>query len=677
MFYSNEAVLVDIRFARICSQASWDTGSMKERHLGKSLYSLESQYKLSTTKSRLVKIVDVDPNIRDISGSTDNELLLLVELVNVKEARSNLISNESLEDYIESLENPIHVDDRFLIACRIQDLIYVDSRFLSIRYNRRDYKLYLNYAINRDVPLDTQSELENNIAYKSYSIGVTEIGFPSGLLTEAETSTDRQSIASLYSEWIGFRSNNKVLRGIHTVLLNAIRNHSLLDKGDSRLDKNYVSRFYLSKMWQALYKKYILTQLSRDIIKYHSCEYCDNIGYNYPTLSPKEGVFYMCSICYQSPDIEIDCDCCLRSVRPRGIISVIDYYSEQLDRALAFKSYGMYLLCGDCDSYFFAQCNKCKTTETVNLKKMRSIKDESERRRYMQSWRSSFEYVMNVLYCTSCADSEYLAKPIRYRELPRKFAGKHNLNRFIGIESEVISEYETVEDYIDCQGEPDYFNIVEDGSLNSGGVEFVTSRPVIGSDISLALKSLRQEHKSAWNGVDESCGIHIHFNALDFGFIELKSLLLIMSRIQDSIYKTLPEYRRGSSYVRKISLTTDTIDKISSLSELVSKYYNMQGESITENKYNGARYIGTNLHARFFLGTVEFRYHEGSTSSKRILDWIIFLNSIMSTSKELNKNRDLYRKIISKKTQLDDILYAISGHKGVEYIESKTQEYIQ
>ena len=146
------------------------------------------------------------------------------------------------------------------------------------------------------------------------------------------------------------------------------------------------------------------------------------------------------------------------------------------------------------------------------------------------------------------------------------------------------------------------------------------------------------------NYIDNTCGLHIHLNAIDFGFVELKSLLLIMSKIQDLVYDSLPNDRMDSNYARHISLSTKEISKIDSLPMLINKYYNMVGGTFDEERYNEGRYIGTNLHARLYLGTVEFRYHEGTTDSKDIRKWIMFLNSIMSSSTTLVKNPKLYNK---------------------------------
>lgn len=146
---------------------------------------------------------------------------------------------------------------------------------------------------------------------------------------------------------------------------------------------------------------------------------------------------------------------------------------------------------------------------------------------------------------------------------------------------------------------------------------------------------------------------------------------MIMTRIQYLLYESIPESRRETSYAREITMPINTISKIKSLSQLVDYYYSMADTDISDSKYNDARYIGTNIHARFYLGSIEFRYHEGTIKSKPIRDWILFLNKIMSTSKNLHNDNKLYSKILDYKSQPIDIIRDVAGVSGVDYIESK------
>jgi hypothetical protein len=58
------------------------------------------------------------------------------------------------------------------------------------------------------------------------------------------------------------------------------------------------------------------------------------------------------------------------------------------------------------------------------------------------------------------------------------------------------------------------------------------------------------------------------------------------------------------------------------------------------NKYNDARYHGLNLHARVYLGTIEFRYHSGTNNPTKIKNWITICQSIVEKGIALGKVMD-------------------------------------
>ena len=57
-------------------------------------------------------------------------------------------------------------------------------------------------------------------------------------------------------------------------------------------------------------------------------------------------------------------------------------------------------------------------------------------------------------------------------------------------------------------------------------------------------------------------------------------------------------------------------------------------------KYNDTRYHGLNLHARVYLGTIEFRYHSGTNNPTKIKNWITICQSIVEKGIALGKVMD-------------------------------------
>jgi hypothetical protein len=451
-------------------------------------------------------------------------------------------------------------------------------------------------------------------------------------------------------------------------LYNRLVSKELVDKNDSRLTKHLKNRFFLNVNVIELLHYIDEADLSSNRVVHKKCNYCETViaRSKHVYLSDTTEVD-VCMDCYNT--VEVPCDCCYSG------ITLSEKVSTRSNTSIhdVFKEHDFYTMCTDCYESAIVSCSRCRCMDMVDVDKLRSSTSKLEvLRKNIHS--SKYTHIFSRRYCGTCADSllnTYLTNPFNYHPLPSRFSGKSEFNRFIGIESEVITESSSADEYSEDREIPNYFDVVNDGSLNEGGVEFVTSRPIIGSQIESALYSLEDVNKSEWNEVDSSCGVHIHMNALDMGFTEIKSLLMIMTRIQYLLYESIPESRRETSYAREITMPIDTISKISNLSQLVDDYYSMADTNISDNKYNDARYIGTNIHARFYLGSIEFRYHEGTIESKPIRDWILFLNKIMSTSKNLHNDNKLYSKILDYKSQPIDIIRDVAGVSGVDYIESK------
>jgi hypothetical protein len=609
MFYSNEALLINTRYARFTNYKSFRGINIRTLHSNRQSKAIDSEL-FRDVDSRMVRIVDV---LKDNSANKDNRLVVLVRLI-----------NELDRSYSKYL------------VCRPTDLLYCSRELHTVE--KRVSSSYGGFLINyyRNQAVEKHMVRENN-----YHRGFYE-------LTEST-----RHVLPLYEK---------------------LKEGTFVDKFDCRIKNN--NRFYLNKYIREAIKKCTLEE--QNPVIYESCYSCNNIGGVYRGKKFEDTVEYYCNWCYSNT--KIPCDICLDSfpvmdlVEARAMGSITDLY----------LSNDIYKSCEPCINSFFRSCDRCKEVKYIDLEKIRGLSTSSEKRRYRDRWLrdrdSKLTRVNHSSLCYSCTNMRLtgiLGTPYRFRSLPDKFAGKSEFNRFVGIESEVITEYDSVDAYVDSAEIPKHFEVVEDGSLNQNGVEFRTARPIIGEQVDNALMSLESTNANEWNEVDESCGVHIHMNAIDFGFKEIKSVLLIMSRIQDLIYESIPEDRRSTQYAKPITMSTKDIANIDNLPVLLNSYYGMENAYIDDSKYNTARYIGTNIHARLYHGSIEFRYHEGSVKSKPIKDWILFLNRIMSKSKELSRDNSLYSKIISNKAQSIDILRDVTGINGVEYIEKRIDKYCQ
>jgi len=522
-------------------------------------------------------------------------------------------------------------EDGVRLLCRLSDILFMDTRLHTIK-GRGEYRhhylidgqnLYKNTLIDR---FDAMSSIEN-------------------------VCRDVDKMSYLWDR---------------------ISNGTLVDKSDSRIN-THSNRFFLRGSMRT-FLGYVEEQ-DRDLsrVGFNICNYCDEISTKARKKDLSDGTTVaICPNCYTS--VEIPCDCCLSTAIISDIINTREINNNANDDI--FLENDMYAVCRSCYDHSVQSCSRCRCMDIVNIEKLRNTANKIL---YLANYieNSKFTRIFSSTYCSNCADmvlNSYLTNPFRHTPLPRKFTNKSEFSRFVGIESEVITDTSGCGEYSEDREVPLHFNVVDDGSLNEGGVEFVTTRPIIGHQVNEALDSLQDVNESEWNTVDSSCGLHIHMNALDMGFTEIKALLMIMSRIQYKLYESIPENRRDTSYAREISISPLEISRMGTLQELVSSYYGMAESNINDEKYNEARYIGTNIHARFYLGSIEFRYHEGVIASNPIREWILFLNKIMTASKNLSNRPRLYNKLINSKFQPIDIIRDIVGVSSTEYIENKIED---
>ena len=525
--------------------------------------------------------------------------------------------------------------DGLKVICRVSDVLFTDTRLVTITYND---------GYNISVPRVDGSDS----TYINYCV-------------------DEYDVASSLE---GNSNDTTISNTIFDLLRTANITKGFVDKTDTR-EFEFRNRFFLNTDSLGKVMAYLDNcDIQSNRISYSSCHFCETTVTSGKNTSIKDcGEIYVCNPCYTT--VEVTCDCCYSTIKLANRINTktANGYASKV-----FQENEIDRVCSDCYELAINFCSRCRCVDMIDIDELREV--EFKKNRLLNYYNNAkYRTIFSKRYCPSCADmtlNTYLTTPFNYRPLPREFTTKSDYSRFVGIESEVITESGSASDYVDEDRTiPKFFTVVEDGSLNEGGVEFVTTMPIIGDNVNIALDSLQEAIEDEWNTVDSSCGLHIHMNALDMGFVEIKSLLMIMSRIQYKLYESIPECRRDTSYAKEIDLSPLAISRIGSLSELVDSYYSMAETRISDQKYNDARYIGTNIHSRFYLGSIEFRYHEGVASSKPIKDWILFLNSIMTASKDLSSRPKLYSKIINSKFQSIDIIREVCGVSGADYIESK------
>lgn len=140
--------------------------------------------------------------------------------------------------------------------------------------------------------------------------------------------------------------------------------------------------------------------------------------------------------------------------------------------------------------------------------------------------------------------------------------------------------------------------------------------------------------------INDKCGFHIHLNAKNWKYSEVKRIEKIYLNNINLINKLVAPVRKNNRYC--VTKQCSTIDEEKLINTSTSLLYL-------------DRFFVVNTKAYFYIGTVEFRHHEATTSIKEILSWLEFLNQLTKNYKKVNGNiliNALFNQIhLSKVTQ--------------------------
>ena len=215
---------------------------------------------------------------------------------------------------------------------------------------------------------------------------------------------------------------------------------------------------------------------------------------------------------------------------------------------------------------------------------------------------------------------------------------KLDIKRLVGIEAEcVFGDCESDEDGTPMAlGDvPTGWHEAYDGSIEGNGREMISS-PANGNILWTRIKQLENWATKHNVYVNRSCGMHVHFDATDTRWEDLRAIALVALKVEQHLFDMLPPSRQNSNWCKRISMSIKSLINCTTSAEFVELWYEDSG--ISREKYNDSRYHGLNLHARFYLGTIEFRYHSGTLNSEKIINWVKICNSIVETGMKLSRD---------------------------------------
>lgn len=158
--------------------------------------------------------------------------------------------------------------------------------------------------------------------------------------------------------------------------------------------------------------------------------------------------------------------------------------------------------------------------------------------------------------------------------------------------------------------------------------------------------------------VDDRCGLHIHVDARDFSYQDIRRLILMYYGIEQGLYSILPIERRTSKYCipygkRYAEIIKKQLSPKEYKQMLISQIYGTgiikperNAKRIRNNERDpdtgeARRYRGLNLHSWLYRGSLEFRQWRGTIDPEEIIKVGIMFASIVDISMRLTESECL------------------------------------
>jgi Putative amidoligase enzyme len=168
------------------------------------------------------------------------------------------------------------------------------------------------------------------------------------------------------------------------------------------------------------------------------------------------------------------------------------------------------------------------------------------------------------------------------------------------------------------------WTVVDDDSLDapvSERGELVTP-PLLESDLPL-VSAVVDDLRGAGATVSASCGLHIHIGIPGAEVGHLNRLIEIVEQWEPAILaQMLPSRLQFAGPLDPSFMAGFHAGRPTTLDELWTLWYGDPGWRSRRDRYDEVRYRGLNLHSFRRLGTVEFRYFNGTLDPKQILDHV-------------------------------------------------------
>ena len=225
--------------------------------------------------------------------------------------------------------------------------------------------------------------------------------------------------------------------------------------------------------------------------------------------------------------------------------------------------------------------------------------------------------------------------PIRFHLASRTEKKRNASPRFIAAEIEVASvdtnPLMNLEMMVQLWGAA----IVHDGSLPPTGFEICTA-PAAGDKFCQQIDAICESLARAGARVTGACGLHVHVDARDCSYYDIRRLVQVYAAIEDTLFAMVPPARRTARFClpcaqRYLATIGDgRLPYKAAKEKVIQGIYGRgtleseagsEAQKLRKKKYLPARYAAVNLHSWMYRGTIECRMFGGTVKAHKIIAW--------------------------------------------------------
>ena len=191
--------------------------------------------------------------------------------------------------------------------------------------------------------------------------------------------------------------------------------------------------------------------------------------------------------------------------------------------------------------------------------------------------------------------------------------------------------------------------IVGDGSVPNGFE--INTAPAAGDVFIAELQEICEALQKDGAYADSNAGAHVHVDARDFQFYDMRRLVFLYAKVEDALYGLVAPGRLHSDYchpcgelytknLRKGLVPKD--NKVVLLKNMynLSKDPDRQIKDVRRSKGSTPnRYYGLNLHSWMYRGTIECRTMHGSTDATKLTNWGILWAAILDHAMKMTEKQ--------------------------------------